>query len=147
MFQGATELALDAKGRFAVPTRHREALTSGGAQVVLTAHPDGCLLLYPRLAWEPIRTRVQSLGDFSEQSRWWKRLLVGYAEEIEPDGSGRLLVSPTLRKYARLDKALMLVGQGSHFEIWDVGAWGEKLQAAMAMAAAAPPPGTENFSL
>ena len=42
------------------------------------------LLLYPRLAWEPIRGRIQSLGDFTEQSRWWKRLLVGYAEEVEP---------------------------------------------------------------
>ena len=147
MFQGATELTLDAKGRLAVPTRHREGLTSGSAQVVLTAHPDGCLLLYPRLAWEPIRGRVQSLGDFTEQSRWWKRLLVGYAEEVEPDGSGRILVSPTLRKYAGLDKQLMLVGQGSHFEVWNVATWNERLQSAMTMAASSPPPGTENFSL
>ena len=37
MFQGATELSLDAKGRLAVPTRYREALTPGGGGVVLTA--------------------------------------------------------------------------------------------------------------
>jgi hypothetical protein len=37
VFQGATELSLDAKGRLAVPTRHRDALASGTGKVVLTA--------------------------------------------------------------------------------------------------------------
>ena len=119
MFQGATELSLDAKGRLAIPTRHREALTPGGGGVVLTAHPDRCLLLYPRDAFTPISAKVSSLSSFNEQARWWQRLLVGFAEELELDGSGRILVSPALRKFADLKKTVMLVGQGSHFEIWD----------------------------
>lgn len=147
MFQGAAELSLDAKGRLAVPTRHRDALLSGASAVVLTAHPDGCLLLYPRLAWEPIGARIQSLSSFNEQARWWQRLLVGHAEETELDAQGRVLVSPALRRFAALDKAVMLVGQGSHFELWDVARWNEKLAEAMAQAASSPPPGTENFSL
>ncbi len=147
MFQGASELSLDAKGRLAVPTRHRDALQSGGAAVVLTAHPDGCLLLYPRLSWEPIGARVQALSSFNEQARWWQRLLVGFAEELEPDAQGRILVSPALRKFASLKKDVMLVGQGSHFELWDVELWNEMLQKAITQAASSPPPGTENFSL
>ncbi len=147
MFQGANELSLDAKGRLAVPTRHRDALQSGGAAVVLTAHPDGCLLLYPRLAWEPIGARVQSLSSFNEQARSWQRLLVGFAEELEPDAQGRILISPALRKFAALKKDVMLVGQGSHFELWDVGLWNEMLSKAISQAASSPPPGTENFSL
>lgn len=147
MFQGASELSLDAKGRLAVPTRHRDALQSGGAAVVLTAHPDGCLLLYPRLSWEPIGARVQALSSFNEQARWWQRLLVGFAEELELDAQGRILVSPALRKFASLKKDVMLVGQGSHFELWDVELWNEMLQKAITQAASSPPPGTENFSL
>lgn len=147
VFQGASELSLDAKGRLAVPTRHRDALQSGGAAVVLTAHPDGCLLLYPRLSWEPIGARVQALSSFNEQARWWQRLLVGFAEELEPDAQGRILVSPALRKFASLKKDVMLVGQGSHFELWDVELWNEMLQKAITQAASSPPPGTENFSL
>jgi len=147
VFQGANELSLDAKGRLAVPTRHRDALQSGGSAVVLTAHPDGCLLLYPRLAWEPIGARVQALSSFNEQARWWQRLLVGFAEELEPDAQGRILVSPALRKFASLKKDVMLVGQGSHFELWDVELWNEMLQKAISQAASSPPPGTENFSL
>ena len=147
MFQGAAELSLDAKGRFAVPTRHRDALASGGGAIVLTAHPDGCVLLYPRVAWEPIGSRVQSLSSFNEQARWWQRLLVGHAEEIALDAQGRILVSPALRKFAGLKKNVMLVGQGSHFELWDLEVWEAKLAQALAQAGSAPPPGTENFSL
>jgi MraZ protein len=147
LFQGATELSLDAKGRLTVPTRHRDALLSGSRAVVLTAHPDSCLLLYPRIAWEPIGAKVQALSSFNEQARWWQRLLVGFAEEIELDGQGRILISPALRKFADLKKNAMLVGQGSHFEIWNVTAWDERLARALAQAGANPPPGTENFSL
>jgi MraZ protein len=147
LFQGATELSLDAKGRLAIPTRHRSALLSGGGAVVLTAHPDSCLLLYPSFAWEPIGTKVQGLSSFNEQARWWQRLLVGFAEELELDSQGRVLISPALRKYADLKKDVMLVGQGSHFEIWDVLAWDERLTKALAQVGANPPPGTENFSL
>lgn len=147
MFQGATELSLDAKGRLTVPTRSRDALLSGGRAVVLTAHPDNCLLLYPRVAWEPIGAKIQALPSFNEQTRWWQRLLVGFAEELELDAQGRILVSPALRKFADLKKDAMMVGQGSHFEIWDVAAWDERLARALAQAGTNPPPGTENFSL
>lgn len=147
VFQGATELSLDAKGRLAVPTRHREALLLGGRSVVMTAHPDGCLLLYPSLAWEPIGAKIQALSSFNEQARWWQRLLVGFAEELALDAQGRILISPALRKFANLQKDLMLVGQGSHFELWDIEAWEERLARALTTVSSNPPPGTENFSL
>ena len=146
MFQGAIELSLDAKGRLAVPTRHRDALASAGG-VVLTAHPDGCLLLYPRLAWEPIVSRIQQLSSFDKSARLWQRLLTGHALDVAPDAQGRILISPELRKFAEMKKNVMLIGQGSHFELWDSQRWEAMLAAGLAEAASAPPPGTENFSL
>jgi MraZ protein len=115
--------------------------------VVLTAHPDRCLLLYPRAAFAPISAKVSTLSSFSEQARWWQRLLVGFAEEVELDGSGRILVSPALRRFADFKKNVMLVGQGSHFELWDVAVWDRKLEEALAAAGSTPPPGTDNFAL
>ena len=116
MFQGAAALNMDAKGRIAVPTRHREALTrEAGGRLVLTAHPEGCLLLYPGHAWEPVRTKVMGFPSFNTLASKWKRLLVGFAEDVELDSAGRVLVSPELRNFARLDKRVMMVGQGSHF--------------------------------
>ena len=56
-FHGAAVITLDAKGRVAIPTRHRSALLEGAETLVLTAHPDGCVLIYPESAWEPIPGR------------------------------------------------------------------------------------------
>jgi MraZ protein len=138
---------LDDKGRLAIPTRHRDALLSGGKTVVLTAHPDGCLLLYPPAAWQPVSTHVQSLPSFNPQARWWQRLLIGYAEELELDAQGRVLVSPALRKFASLKKSVTLFGQGNRFEIWDDARYEEKQLEALEEMKSAPPPGNQDFSL
>jgi len=66
MFQGAAALSLDAKGRLAIPARHREALASAAdGRLVLTAHPHRCLLLYPEPAWAPIRDQVLAASSFN----------------------------------------------------------------------------------
>ncbi len=148
MFQGATELNLDAKGRLAIPSRHREVLqVQAEGALVLTAHPHRCLLLYPRPAWEPIRSRIMAFPSLDAQASKLQRLLVGFAEEVNMDGAGRVLVSPELRKFAGLDKRVMMVGQGSHFEIWGLDAWEIQLDQIMGQGDKLLPPGMENFSL
>ena len=148
MFQGATQVNLDAKGRMAVPTKVRDPLTSGGTvRLVITAHPDGCLLLYPQPAWEPIRARVMSFPSLDRQFSVWKRLLVGFAEDVELDTAGRLLISPELRDFAKITRPVMFVGQGSHFEIWDLETWNAQLESLRSGGSSSLPPGMENFSL
>ena len=145
-FHGATVVTLDAKGRLAIPTRHRAALLADARHLVLTAHPEGCVLLYPPAAWEPVRTQAQSFPSFHPQASWWKRLLLGFEEHVSPDGSGRILVSGALRQHARLERDAMLVGQGHYFELWDSARWDAKLAQALAGPSSAPP-GMEDFSL
>jgi len=145
-FHGAAVITLDAKGRVAIPTRHRTALLDGAETLVLSAHPEGCVLIYPESAWEPVRARVESFPSFNAQASWWKRLLLGMEEHVSPDGSGRVLLSPALRLHARLEREAMLVGQGRYFELWDSAVWSTKLSQALS-GAAAPPPGMEDFSL
>jgi MraZ protein len=148
MFRGATSLNLDAKGRLAVPSRHRDALLSESAgRVVLTAHPHRCLLLYPQPAWEPIQAKLTSLSSFDPKSSGLQRLLVGHAEDLELDSAGRLLVPPVLRDFAGLDKQAMLVGQGSHFELWSMDGWKAQLEKVMAGDSMELPAELEGFSL
>ena len=61
--------------------------------LVLTAHPDGCVLIYPESAWERVRAQVEKFPSFHPQASWWKRLLLGFEEHVAPDASGRVLVS------------------------------------------------------
>jgi MraZ protein len=148
MFSGATNLSLDVKGRLAVPAKHRDALLLQSAgNVVLTAHPHGCLLLYPRPAWEPIEAKLTGLSSFNPQTSAIKRMIVGQADHLELDATGRLLVNPVLRKFAKLDKEVMFVGQGSHFELWDIEAWDAQLATLMGEGNLELPAELEGFSL
>ena len=148
MFRGATSLNLDVKGRLAVPSKHRDALQAQCAgNLVLTAHPHGCLLLYPQPAWEPIQAKMMALSSFDKQSSALQRLLVGYAEDITLDSAGRLLVSTSLREFAGVEKQAMLVGQGSHFELWNMDAWHAQLERVMSGDEMTLPPELEGFSL
>jgi MraZ protein len=148
MFQGAAALNLDAKGRMAVPAKHRDALVAPGAgHLVVTAHPHRCLLLYPAPAWEPIRNQLNAASSLQVESAMVKRLLVGFAEDIEMDSAGRLLLSPTLRKFAGLEKEIWMVGQGSHFEIWSDAGWQAQQEAIFSLGDKLLPPGLENLAL
>ena len=117
IFQGASALSLDAKGRMAVPSRHRDALQALCAgQLTITKHPDGCLMVFPRPAWEVFRDKVAALP---MSASGWKRIFLGNAMDVEIDSAARVLVSPELRAAAGISKDVMLLGMGSHFELWD----------------------------
>ena len=147
-FRGVTELVLDAKGRLAVPARHRETLAaSGDSRLVITADPSRCLLVYPRVVWEPIQDRLMSLSGFNERIRALQRLLVGHADDAELDASGRILVTPALRAFARLDREVVLVGQGHRFELWGAAEWQSQTAQAIAFDTGGLPPELDGFSL
>ncbi|MGI9217212.1 MAG: division/cell wall cluster transcriptional repressor MraZ [Hydrogenophaga sp.] len=133
MFQGASSLSLDAKGRLSVPTRHRDALGATAGQLTITKHPHGCLMIFPRLEWDRFRERIASLP---MQAQWWKRIFLGNAMDLEMDGSGRVLVSPELRAAAGISKDAVLLGMGSYLELWDAATY--QAQEAEAMQAEMP---------
>jgi len=117
VFQGASSVSLDAKGRLSVPTRHRDVLAAtAGNQLTITRHPHGCLMIFPRPEWEKFRERI---GALPMSAQWWKRIFMGNAMDVELDGTGRVLVSPELRAAAGIEKEVMLLGMGHHFELWD----------------------------
>ncbi len=117
VFQGTAALSLDGKGRMAVPARHRDALAAlSGNQLTLTQHPVGCLLVFPRPAWEEFRAKLLSLP---MEADGWRRFFVGSAADVEVDSAFRLLVPPELRAMAGLDKDVLLMGMGQRLELWD----------------------------
>lgn len=148
VFRGVTLLALDAKGRLAIPARHRDVLAGvSRGRVVVTADPGRCLLLYPLAAWEPIQARLMELPSFDPQVRAVQRLIVGHADDVELDTAGRILVPPALRRYASLDRQVVLVGQGRKFEIWDEAQWSAQTAQTIAFPAAGLPPELAGVSL
>lgn len=125
MFSGAISINLDSKGRLAIPTRYREVLSTGLVCTIGLHHP--CLMLYPLEQWQLIEQKLAKLSSMIEVERRIARLLLGHATECPMDNSGRILVPMTLRKYAKLDKSTMFVGQSNKFEIWNETIWYEQI--------------------
>jgi MraZ protein len=148
VFRGISQLHLDAKGRLAVPSRHRDALLERCAgHLVITADADRCLLIYPLPDWELIQQKLEGLSNLDPRVRELQRRLIGFAVDVDMDSAGRVLISPALRDYAELDKEVVLVGQGKKFELWNKASWEHMIAATRGFAAGGLPPELEGFSL
>jgi MraZ protein len=126
MHLGSNAINMDAKGRLAIPAKVRDALLSEcGGRVVVTAHTEQrCLLIYPEQQWQLLLPQIESLPNINRKAAKMQRVLLGYATNLEIDEShGRILLPPTLREYAGLEKKLMLVGQGKKLELWSEKEW------------------------
>jgi MraZ protein len=141
VFQGASAINLDAKGRMSIPAKHRDALSQQcEGRMTLTKHPHGCLLFFPRPVWEQHREQIAA---WPMSARAWQRIFLGNACDVELDSAGRILISPELRAAVGLEKEVMMLGMGTHFEIWDAA----RLAADEALAVAGGmPDALSNFS-
>ena len=127
MFRGTHQHNMDSKGRLSVPSRFREWLeVHCHGQLVITIDRDRCLVAYPLPHWEEIERKVAQMPSSDPSVRKFQRLFVGHAEELSLDAQGRVLVSPSLRQFASLEKAVVLVGQVHKFEIWDQAIWNQR---------------------
>jgi len=148
VFRGVAQLSMDGKGRLAIPTKYRDALLAqGDGRLVVTADPSRCLLLYTLPEWEPIYDQLMKLPSFDDRVRGLQRLIGGYADDVEMDSQGRILIGPALREFASLTRSVTLVGQGRKFEIWDGGRWSEQSARVSGFPGGGMPPGLEGFSL
>ncbi|RMG90466.1 MAG: division/cell wall cluster transcriptional repressor MraZ [Candidatus Dadabacteria bacterium] len=118
MFRGCFEHTIDDKGRLSIPARFREALeTTFSAPLYLTRHKD-CLVAYPADEWRALEARINELPAFDPKIQAFRRFFYAPAQECPVDKAGRILVPPTLRSYAGLDRQVVLAGMGRNFEIW-----------------------------
>lgn len=125
MFRGVSELSLDNKGRIAIPARYRDQLLlrSQGHCVITIDTDECCLLIYPLSEWEKIEQQIEALPSFDKRVRRVQRLLIGHATDSVIDNHGRMLIPPPLRDFAKLQKDVVLIGQGRKFELWNENTW------------------------
>jgi len=120
----------------AIPTRYRDAL---GSEVVVTADPSGCLLLFPATGWQPFEARVSALPNLNPRIKAMQRMWLGYKSDCEVDGAGRVVLTPEMRDYAKLDRKVQMIGQGDRFEVWSERGWQEVIELAQRTMREDPP--------
>ena len=131
MIRGASKIALDAKGRMAIPSRYRDAIASrSGGKLVATVDRE-CLLIYPEPDWEEFERNLMAMPNVNPVVRGLQQITLGYATDMSMDAQGRVLIPKELRVVAGLEnkKKAMLLGQGKKFELWDEDRWNAKRDA------------------
>ena len=129
MFKGISNLSIDVKGRASMPQRYRSDFSSKNkSKLVITADKDKCLLIYTQTNWSVIEKKLSNLPSYNKEARFIQRLLIGYATESEIDSQGRFLIPIPLRDYAGIQKKIVLLGQGSKFELWSENIWNKNMK-------------------
>ena len=129
MFKGRSNLSIDSKGRTSMPQRYRGVFCANKkCKLVVTADKDKCLLIFTLKNWENIEKQLSDLPSYNDEARFIQRLLIGHATESEIDSQGRFLIPNPLREYAGIQKKVILLGQGSKFELWAENIWNKNMK-------------------
>lgn len=124
MFLGQFSHSIDAKGRLTIPVKFRELLDQGA---YVTQGFERNLQVYTTESFERLAQRATTLTTTDPEARAVRRVIFGGATDVQLDSSGRILIPPFLREYAKLDGETTIVGAGEYFEIWNGEAWSSEL--------------------
>jgi MraZ protein len=118
MFRGRFEHTIDSKGRISIPAKFRELLAEKYDERVMITNFDRCLVAYPYEEWRSMEEKISSLSMVKKEAKAFQRFFVSAAVECPIDKLGRILIPPTLRSYAQLEKEVVFAGMVKKFEIW-----------------------------
>ena len=117
MLSGEYLHSIDAKGRLFIPAKLREEL---GATFYLARGVDACLAIYPQETWDRFTEKFASMP--MSQSKAMRPLFAN-ACKCELDSQGRIVVPQKLRRYAGLEKDVVIIGVHDRAEIWAAETW------------------------
>jgi MraZ protein len=128
VFRGRHQYTLDEKGRLVLPPAFREEIRSKGGEIFMITQKGDTLLGFTFNEWSQLEERILELSKKSDIMRRFRRSFIGNAQECTFDKQGRVLIPPTLRESAHLEKEIVLVGDLDHFEIWSKDKWNQEDQ-------------------
>jgi MraZ protein len=124
VFRGVYEHQIDAKGRTSLPAKLRETLVGAyDERLIVTTALDRCLHAYPVREWEALEVSLARRNPMEPGVKTLMRLYVASAQECPLDKLGRLLIPPTLRSYAGLEKDVVWAGMVKVIELWSREGW------------------------
>jgi len=119
-FLGEYEVAIDAKGRFLLPSGFRKQLAEGtGERFVINRGIENCLTVYTMDTWNAVSEKINRLNDLKPNVRQFKRLFLNGATIVEVDSADRILIPKQLQEHAGIKKDAVLSAQGNKLELWD----------------------------
>lgn len=126
-FTGFFEMKLDSKDRVTTPAAFTKVLqtvyASEGGLLVATVSMDNCIEILPISVYMEKVEEIEGLSNFDENARRIRRLTNAYSFQVSLDSANRIRIPAQLIEERGIGKEVTVVGQRTHFEIWDRPAW------------------------
>ena len=113
---------LDAKNRMRIPAKLREEL---GADYAITVGTGGCLYVYTKEQMAEVKKTLANVNAFRDKQLKAARFILYNTWEAEEDKQGRILLPENLRKYAKIEKNVIVCKGPNCVEIWSEEVWNE----------------------
>ncbi|MFH1087019.1 MAG: division/cell wall cluster transcriptional repressor MraZ [Chloroflexota bacterium] len=120
MFLGQYEYRVDEKGRVPLPPKYRPDFGEG---VVLSRSVDRCITVHTTSHWQKQAEGMVEKGVARSKIRKLNRWLFGDSFSLGLDRQGRFPLPPSLRDYAEISDAAVIVGANTYLEIWKPDLW------------------------
>lgn len=111
---------LDAKNRMRIPAKLREELGDG---YTVTVGSGGCLYVYSAEQMQEVKATLTNINPYREKELKAARFILFNAWDAEEDNQGRILLPENLRKYAKIDKNIVVFKGPNCIEIWSEEVW------------------------
>ena len=121
-FMGTHRNRLDAKGRVSVPASFRACLRAPGDEPSLVLRPSQnhpCIEGWPAEVFATLEAPLATLDVFSEDQEDMASLLYSDAFQTDPDREGRIILPEPMVAFANLGEAVVFMGLGRIFQIWE----------------------------
>ncbi|MEJ0045657.1 MAG: division/cell wall cluster transcriptional repressor MraZ [Rhodospirillales bacterium] len=126
-FMGTHQSKLDAKGRVSIPAPFRTVLRCGASEgpvsiILRPSHMLACVEGWPVPVFESLGEPLQAMPLFSADHEDLSAALFADAYPVESDREGRIVLPEWLARHAGISDAVVFMGQGKSFGIWEPAA-------------------------
>jgi MraZ protein len=119
VFRGQYYHNLDDKGRIVFPSRLREVFKERSDKRLVVTSLENYLLAIPYSEWSAIEEKAKKHSILKKEIRAFQRYFMSGAVDCKLDSQWRLLIPPSLRERAGLEKEIVLAGMVKTIEIWN----------------------------
>ena len=105
-----------------IPAKLREEL---GSDYSITVGTGGCLYVYTAEQMQEVKSSLTNVNAYREKQLKAARFILYNTWQAEEDKQGRILLPENLRKFAKIEKNVIVFKGPNCIEIWSEEVWNE----------------------